>query len=136
MKWLISECPSPDHETEEDSDESEEEIFSPTVSPPKIYDISPSKFCIVRGRPIEFRASFSAVPQGTVKWMLNKEEIVSDSRVRVDTSEHFSVLNISEIEPSDSGRIDFIVENDIGSDTAYASLTVQGRSECVSDIKR
>ena len=127
---MISEFPSGDQETEESSDISEDEIFSPTVSPPKIYDISPAKFCIVRGCPIEFRASFSAVPQGAVKWLLNKEEIVSDGRVKIDSSEHFSVLSISEIEPSDSGRISFVVENDIGFDTAYASLTVQGRLEC------
>lgn len=121
----VEKFPSGEQETEESSDVSEDEIFSPTVSPPKIYDISPEKFCIIRGRPIEFRASFSAVPQGTVKWLLNKEEIVSDGRVKIDSSEHFSVLSISEIQSRDSGRISFVVENDIGFDTAYASLTVQ-----------
>ena len=131
---IFSECPSPvnvsDSETE--TDEEEEEFFSPTVSPPKIYDISPAKFCITRGQPIEFRASFSAVPQGTVKWLLNKQEIFTDGRIKIDTSEHFSTLSIGAIEPGDSGKIDVIVENDIGIDTAVASLTVQGKTFLVS----
>ena len=63
-----------------------------------------------------------------MKWLLNKQEIFSDNRVKVDTSEHFSTLSISKIEPGDSGRIDVVVENDIGSDMAFASLTVQGNS--------
>ena len=123
---MTTELTSVERESEESSEISEDEIFSPTVSPPKIYDISPERFCIVRGCPIEFRASFSAVPQGTVKWLLNKEEIVSDGRINIKCSEHFSVMSISKIEPRDSGRISFVVENDIGFDTAYASLTVQG----------
>ena len=68
--------------------------------------------------------------------MLNKQEIFTDGRIKIDTSEHFSTLSIGAIEPGDSGKIDVIVENDIGIDTAVASLTVQGKMPLdVSKVK-
>ena len=63
--------------TPENVDEAIEEPFSPTATPPKIYNISPSEFCIKRGETIEFKASYTSVPSGTVSWSKNKQEIKS-----------------------------------------------------------
>ncbi|KAL4216907.1 hypothetical protein ACF0H5_023367 [Mactra antiquata] len=111
--------------TPENIDDSVEEPFSPTATPPKIYNISPSEFCILRGGSIEFKASYTSVPQGTVTWCKNKQEIQSDDRCKIETSECFSTLIIQNIQPSDSGKFDLKVTNKLGSDVAHASLTVE-----------
>lgn len=54
-----------------------EEPFSPTATPPKIYNISPSEFCILRGGKIEFTASFTSVPPGTITWSRGKHVLQS-----------------------------------------------------------
>ncbi|XP_052235177.1 myosin light chain kinase, smooth muscle-like isoform X3 [Dreissena polymorpha] len=102
-----------------------DEPFSPTATPPKIYNICPAEFCIKRGGTIEFKASYTSVPPGTVMWYKNKEELKSDSRRKIETSEHFSTLTIDNIQPSDSGKFYISVENRLGHDTAFASLTVE-----------
>lgn len=61
----------------ENVDDTIEEPFSPTATRPKIYNISPSEFCIKRGETIEFKASYTSVPQGTVTWSKNKHNICS-----------------------------------------------------------
>lgn len=63
--------------TPENTEDALEEPFSPTATPPKIYNISPSDFCIKRGETIEFKASYTSVPPGTVTWCKNKQEIMS-----------------------------------------------------------
>ena len=66
------------YQTPENSDsEILKEPFSPTATPPKVYNISPSDFCILRGGAIEFKASYTSVPPGKVKWCKNKMEVTT-----------------------------------------------------------
>lgn len=102
-----------------------EEPFSPTATPPKIYNICPAKFCILRGGTIEFKASYTSVPTGTVTWCQGKQELTSGGRMKIETSDCFSTLTIVNIQPEDSGRFDVKVENKLGFDSAFASLTVE-----------
>lgn len=73
--------------TPENVEDTIEEPFSPTATPPKIYNISPSEFCIKRGETIEFKASYTSVPPGTVTWSKNKQEIASGRQLY-----NFSIL--------------------------------------------
>jgi len=45
----------------------------------------------------------------------------------VETDEQFSTLTVDHIKPSDSGKFVIEVNNKLGSDTAFASLTVEGK---------
>lgn len=48
--------------------------------------------------------------------------------MKMNTDEQFSTLTISNIKPSDSGKFVIKVENKLGIDSAFASLTVEGMS--------
>ncbi|KAL3854884.1 hypothetical protein ACJMK2_014120 [Sinanodonta woodiana] len=110
------------------AEETDEDIL-PTPSPPKIYDISPAKFSILRGGSIEIRTSFSAVPAAEVTWYKNKSQLWSDGRLVIDTSEHFSTLYLNQVQPGDSGCYKVIVKNNLGCDSAKASLTVEDKPD-------
>lgn len=113
----------------EQTDEDLPSDLLPALSPPKIYDISPAKFSILRGGSIEIRISFSAVPAAEVAWYKNKSQLWSEGRLVIDTSEHFSTLSLNPVQPGDSGCYKVIVNNNLGSDSAKASLTVEDKPD-------
>lgn len=115
-------------EVNSQAEQTDEDIL-PAPSPPKIYDISPAKFSILRGGSLEIRTSFSAVPAAEVTWYKNKSQIWSDGRLVIDTSEHFSTLYLNQVQPGDSGCYKVIVKNNLGCDSAKTSLTVEDKPD-------
>lgn len=47
--------------------------------------------------------------------------------MKIETDEQFSTLTIQRIQPSDSGKFVIQVDNKLGRDSAFASLTVEGK---------
>lgn len=63
----------------------------------------------------------------SVGWFLNGNEIVSGPKCQPSFSENVCTLNLSLLEPSDTGAYTCVATNMAGSDECSAIVTVQGQ---------
>ena len=82
------------------------------------------------GDTVHFRAHYFGNPEPRVVWIKNGSRIgAKDERVSVQTYSGESTLIVADLRGDDSGKYEILIENEVGSDAAAASLGVEGPPE-------
>jgi len=105
-----------------------------TVAPATIVE-GPADAAVAVGDKVSFRAHYFGNPEPRVVWSRNGVHIKpSDAaggwdRAKVQTYSGESTLVVTNLRPDDSGKYQVTIENEVGSDAATASLSVEGPPE-------
>ncbi|KAK3082773.1 hypothetical protein FSP39_005075 [Pinctada imbricata] len=105
-----------------DEDEPQE---TPQVVAPCIHEINPESITKGKGQKVVIQASFTSEEKPTVSWFKDHREIEPGDDVIVSTTEHFSKLTIPNLRKTDAGQYEIVVQNSIGSTSAYSIVQVQ-----------
>ena len=84
-----------------------------------------------RGEVVHFMAHYFGNPEPRVVWIKNGQRLKSsdDGRLHIKTYSGESTLIVKDLRIDDSGKYEIQIENEVGSDAASASLSVEGPPE-------
>ena len=84
-----------------------------------------------RGEVVHFMAHYFGNPEPRVVWIKNGQRLKSseDGRLHIKTYSGESTLIVRDLRIDDSGKYEIQIENEVGSDAASASLSVEGPPE-------
>lgn len=83
------------------------------------------------GEVVNFMAHYFGNPEPRVIWIKNGQRLTTseDGRVAIKTYSGESSLIVKDLRGDDSGKYEIQIENEVGSDAAAASLSVEGPPE-------
>ncbi|KAJ8403434.1 hypothetical protein AAFF_G00352060 [Aldrovandia affinis] len=84
----------------------------------------PKNVLVVKGSTVVLKAEISGEPPPEVGWLLDDDDIEEDDRVSYDIGDTTTVLTIKNVQPSDAGRYEIFVENNLGMDLSFARVEV------------
>ncbi|KAL1129846.1 hypothetical protein AAG570_012790 [Ranatra chinensis] len=111
----------------EPSDPSQAVICKPRFLEPRIDTLAMQDIVVKVGQRINFTIPIEGSPTPTARWTANGHEIRTDERADVHTKPTETVLDIPFSVRSDTGVYSLTLENELGSCTAYANVTVLDR---------
>ena len=79
------------------------------------------------GDSVSFKCELKGNPPPVVTWFFKSKEIADEGRYIIEANNHYTLLDIADIEPSDSGEYVCRIKNENGEDTCSGFLTVIGR---------
>ncbi|KAJ8416708.1 hypothetical protein AAFF_G00325860 [Aldrovandia affinis] len=78
-----------------------------------------------KGTTVVLKAEINGEPAPDVGWLKDGEDIEEDDRVFYDIGDTNTTLTIKNIQPSDAGKYEIFVENNLGVDQSFARVDVQ-----------
>ena len=76
------------------------------------------------GCSYSFKCTMDGFPLPEVKWFRGDEEIQDEGRFLIEATEKQAVLDIAEVETSDSGEYVCKIKNEAGEETCRATLSI------------
>ncbi|KAJ8319889.1 hypothetical protein KUTeg_001476 [Tegillarca granosa] len=93
---------------------------------PQIHDISPARLKIKQGSDTKIQVSYTSEnTTAVVKWFRDTTQINDNEKYLIRTTEHFTSLQILNIQRDDSGKYKVVIENTGGSNSAVSNITVE-----------
>ncbi|XP_017325488.1 SPEG neighbor protein [Ictalurus punctatus] len=77
-----------------------------------------------RGTTVVLKAEISGEPPPDVGWLKDGDDIEEDDRVFFDVGDTNTILTIKSVRPSDSGKYEVFVENNLGTDQSFARVDI------------
>jgi predicted Ser/Thr protein kinase len=137
-KVSVRRCESIDDATSDRLGPIEEVPSEPITFPQNIKTVAPAT--IVKGpedathsigETVHFLAHYFGNPEPRVIWIKNGQRLASseDGRLSIKTYSGESTLIVKDLRGDDSGKYEVQIENEVGTDAASASLSVEGPPE-------
>lgn len=79
-----------------------------------------------------FTCSFTGDPEPTVTWKKDDIKIIDEGRFLIIIEEGYSEMEIENLEYSDAGSYQIVLDNSAGSSWADAILDMNGKIICIS----
>ena len=139
---LIVEHPLSEHGTEKHDRRSlsrESSLADIVEGIPPTFAQRPQTKTAPEGSNTELECRFVAIPEAEVKWLHNKQELKSDSRVQIvqqaDMHMYCSIVKISDIRKEDAGTYEVIAKNREGEATNTLVLNVSEKQVGGKEVK-
>ncbi|KAL4635646.1 CAVP-target protein [Arapaima gigas] len=84
----------------------------------------PESVKVKKGSKVILKAEISGEPAPDVGWIKDGEDIEEDDRVFYDIGDTTTTLTINNAQPSDAGKYEIFVENNLGVDQSFARVDV------------
>ncbi|KAL7064324.1 hypothetical protein AAHC03_04779 [Spirometra sp. Aus1] len=88
-----------------------------------------------RGDTIQIKVPFVANPMPKATWKLNGKELKEGRNVSMEMKRRHAILTLKNVDENNSGDIEVILENPMGSDSAKINLRVHDRPPPPTDVR-
>lgn len=97
---------------------------APTCPPKITSDLSIRDMTVIAGEPFTITVPFNAHPKPRPHWCINGEDVLTDERIKFDTSDIASKFINKKAKRSDTGNYTIYLTNTVGTDSASCKVLV------------